>query len=676
MLTPQFGRLKEKASNNNMFMTDEKVAEEAAKYFLSNGLTFKGLAQCAFVVAGGGLSISASFDPGRICFGVLSTEVGVEAGMTGASLVVLVAVRGPSSVTSSLGLLTIPQPVLINCLTGRRWTGNVKATAFIGIGAEISINKDEGTKTKTTMEDEEEDLSSKLELASIGCKAEVKVGAQAEVGYTYENLYAEDVCPLSFSDVTSAREKLADIIAVGSYKALQKTIACDFTKKHRAYFDEISYEGYFFGHNSSVDICKVLSKGCGHRNIPLPLKQEAESLISHLRTWADKDTPPPRHTTSIRICSHKGDGKAGLVATAGVSADILGGGVKAQATAEALTLSGNYKSATMRHQTVYPAPHNGLEKSYLIMTQDSEVIYKQVSFVGLQLTAELSANILGNDVADLLKVDKKKRPKIGGEDNEIKAFEVDIVNNSMTYTAINVLWHVSSTTVLTPQKKSTSPLMHGLSHLNNTMQKALPSSGVSFGGSFEIHNLKRFMAGEQNDYFNGVAESLNISLDELTVFFDALDNENGGPGGAFIFLGGLATGHKIKAVLLEASFACNVDTSIEVVKSVNGKKELIELSANTAKEWLKLPKVQRKLQAIRLRYRMQDTHDGDHEFGLGFKIAGQGLGIKLKSVDQAGSEGIVDLFTHWVDSTIAHSIDPTKAYDNEKSVPPVTLFCQ
>ena len=174
-----------------------------------------------------------------------------------------------------------------------------------------------------------------------------------------------------------------------------------------------------------------------------------------------------------------------------------------------------------------------------------------------------------------------------------------------------------------------------------------------------------------------MAASLNVSTQDLTAFFTDLqysllsDIEDGG----------------VQSVLLEASFVIDapainlIVTKREKETKYFGKNtpamELIELSTETAADFIALPNAQRTLQAIRLRYRMQDKRNNDKDFTLGnFKVAGNSVGITLKRVDQAGSEGIVDLYTKWFTPGINAHFDPTIPYNDEKSVPPVTLFCQ
>ena len=83
----------------------------------------------------------------------------------------------------------------------------------------------------------------------------------------------------------------------------------------------------------------------------------------------------------------------------------------------------------------------------------------------------------------------------------------------------------------------------------------------------------------------------------------------------------------------------------------------------------------KQAQSIKLRYRIADSISSDSTpFKLGFKIFGNEIGVQLLKVDRAGSEGIVDITTVWLDETLRSG--GSAAYENQISVPPVSLFCQ
>ena len=144
------------------------------------------------------------------------------------------------------------------------------------------------------------------------------------------------------------------------------------------------------------------------------------------------------------------------------------------------------------------------------------------------------------------------------------------------------------------------------------------------------------------------------------------------------------------AVLIEASFAVSAGMTVpvQVERSAVWDDEFdddpslvntVRLGPDLLKTYSQLRSVQTgsALQAMRLRFRIQDADSNDSSgFNLGFKLFGQGGGVSLQTVDRAGSEGIVDLATVWMDPRIEalSRKDPAGVY--EDAVPPVVLFCQ
>jgi hypothetical protein len=140
-------------------------------------------------------------------------------------------------------------------------------------------------------------------------------------------------------------------------------------------------------------------------------------------------------------------------------------------------------------------------------------------------------------------------------------------------------------------------------------------------------------------------------------------------------------GNNVDVILLEVGYRIKQSNILvqhnenSVVSIVPGEiKKIIENSSDQNMQ----------LESIRIRFRMQDTYEHEGNlFGLGIKVGNTGGGIKLKYVHDAGSEGIVDLHTVWMDPDLIPDyiglanileVDQTETY--EKAVPPVTLFCQ
>lgn len=90
----------------------------------------------------------------------------------------------------------------------------------------------------------------------------------------------------------------------------------------------------------------------------------------------------------------------------------------------------------------------------------------------------------------------------------------------------------------------------------------------------------------------------------------------------------------------------------------------------------KLPGKMKKLSAIRMRYRIQDSYNKDTDlFKLGFSIFGNGAGIQLKKIEDAGSEGIFDLYTEWFSQEARLRTGGDEKINYEQGVPQVALFC-
>lgn len=650
-----------------VILTPEQREQAVVDYFMSAGLDYKGQLQCCYETKGGGLQVDASINPGRIVF-FLSTEISLSAKVTRSKQVFLVAQRGPSRIESLRKVIEIPAPIMLNCLAGAAWEGDIRAGVEIAVGAKYTANpnaqhdseKDDRSKGETTFDKEEKEKGFVFE--GLAFEAGAKAGFAAEGGYHYEHYYAEDVCPLPFSEISEARETQRKLFIEGSYKALMKKAACDFINGNSLYFEPIRYEGRLWGHISSLDIAHNLLTGYNlysRRMHPLRRKKTLY-LINSLLCWID-DKYKPSIPTSLFVSAHKADGKAGLFAEAKVTGKAVIAAANAGARVDALKISGEYKSANVRYQAVYEAPNDNDKKLRVVMTQDSKIVYKQAVFTPIEGKIEGSISGLGY-TKSLSDINDRKELK--------KAWDINLIN-SMNYITTTVYWHsaMEQPTPLAPKK---------LKKLKwESQATALPGTGLSFGGAFLVKNLMKFyqfydsvmeefLDPDIGDYFVQVAKTLEVQPDELNQFFMKMLDERGPS-----FLRELAELEKIESVLLESSF--RLDFADIVLKTVQeGDTKITKLHSETSKQLLELHESMRTLEAIRLRYRIQDSFnaDGDY-FSLGFKIDGQGLGIKLKKVDRAGSEGIVDLFTHWVDRRLGSG---TAAY--EKAVPPVALFCQ
>jgi hypothetical protein len=209
------------------------------------------------------------------------------------------------------------------------------------------------------------------------------------------------------------------------------------------------------------------------------------------------------------------------------------------------------------------------------------------------------------------------------------------------------------------------------------------------------------MKAHNIEYLKSIAVTLNVTVEQLYAFFGK--NPNGETAYDSRKCLGMILDHEIAfpglgAIIIEASFKYEPDVILKcsLIKPSIWKRlstywsplktneEIIELSPDTAKNMLDkfngLGKHEqyKRLNAIRLRFRIQDMHNDEKTlFKLGFKILGTGAKIELKGLEQAGSEGIVDLHTAWFDkegAIIENKFQGVQEYDT--GVPQVTLFSQ
>ena len=335
----------------------------------------------------------------------------------------------------------------------------------------------------------------------------------------------------------------------------------------------------------------------------------------------------------------------------------------------------------MRYQAAYSAPLKSFhedkfyDNSYVVMTQDTKIVYSKLEFTACHLAAEASASLVtGTSIG----VNTENNKKL----DDALTFGKKEFLNRITYTTVTVFWHMHYPTraIEIAQQRQSSKHKQRFEIKNISLQ----GTGVSLGGSFIIENLLKFYEAYDSNKkaiinkrkkksFTTLAKSIGLSLDDLIKFLTDPFTE--------ILLTDLKEANNIEVVLIESSFPVD-QTNITMIHTVNGNKELTELAPDTAKKitekYEKSP--YKSPEVVRLRYRMQDMSNRDSDlFKLGgFKVDAGGVsfggGITLKKVDRAGSEAIVDLHAVWFDDVANSRGDQTINYEN--GVPQVALFCQ
>jgi hypothetical protein len=189
-----------------------------------------------------------------------------------------------------------------------------------------------------------------------------------------------------------------------------------------------------------------------------------------------------------------------------------------------------------------------------------------------------------------------------------------------------------------------------------------PGSGYSLGVSVVYSRLADSAArGTRSRYLARIAARLGVSMDTLAAFLRETP----------LFSDRIELPNDV--LLLEASFATGRDANAQVSATLP-HFSLDSLIQKQMSQWFAEGKL--RLQSITARYRSADMADNSkvRAFQLGVRGVAK-VGIRLRAIDEAGMDSIIDLHRWWADPAFAHaSNDPAGMY--EQAVPPVALFHQ
>ena len=241
----------------------------------------------------------------------------------------------------------------------------------------------------------------------------------------------------------------------------------------------------------------------------------------------------------------------------------------------------------------------------------------------------------------------------------------------------------------TQTRKDLDGLIHELEGSGTpAVVQCLQGSGYAYGESILVSSVARIYElaeagnlGPVGSFYSALAGRLRTTQQQVEAFFN--DPECQSLGSDLL----LDPGFKPGAVLLEATF--------------QGPQMPLPFDGGEPHDLLKtfhdrlgvLPDNTRRLQSIRLRYRIIDREGGKAKdrFTLGIKFGETKLGITLLEAEEAGSDGIVDLFVKWYEPALAmlrserliaeltdtpYKETPQALYDNKQIVPAVTLLHQ
>jgi len=121
-------------------MPGTKLNPISVDYFLSTGLDYKGQLQCCHEDIGVISKFEVEVDPARLASGVFSASIKGNARAAVLKKAVIIAQVGPSSIGNQSSSFKIDTPVMVNCLEGYKFEGELGAELFAGVKVDRLIN--------------------------------------------------------------------------------------------------------------------------------------------------------------------------------------------------------------------------------------------------------------------------------------------------------------------------------------------------------------------------------------------------------------------------------------------------------------------------------------------------------------------------------------------------------
>ncbi|WP_293251724.1 hypothetical protein [Nannocystis sp.] len=330
-------------------------------------------------------------------------------------------------------------------------------------------------------------------------------------------------------------------------------------------------------------------------------------------------------------------------ATGGASADVKASlkvsCLNAEATLAAAKYTGKrsgYRFQSLSYGTSKAKSVDNPVQVY--MTQDTLLRYSETQFEALKLEVGVEREIHEVEVTTQVRETEAVRQK--------KWY------HGLSYASAVAYWRPTAA----------APVLVGSGH------------GYSFGRSVLLDNLLTY-GPSKGRWSKDLAKQLHISRAQLEAFF---------MGGAWSLCWDLH--HKEKqiqaqALLIETSFAAKPILSWKDAKKAEINEFLdgfLKAEDNRGKpSGSQTGPEPGTLEAIRIRYRIaDDVEDSKTLFKLGVGFLGSSLEIEAASIRRAGSSGVVDLYTMWIDPRLAAMAKKPATLHAvpEQAVPPVVLF--
>lgn len=692
-------------NNKNVVITGTDIVN----YLLYVGIDYKGQLQMAYEAHGGGVSADVSINPFALVG--LNTSIGVGASFKAAKQRCVIVSRGPSAVSVShlnnrralpQGAFTneldgslntsqkpVIKPITINSIIGGykemkvSLAIDVSAGYAIGVGCGYKKVEAHGDKkgSEETQYDPETGINGNTgekrgritNIEAAGAHFSAKFGFEAQAGYTYDWFYGEDLYPLFFSDPSEARKKLKLILQEGSTKTMFKYDACKYMNDNKQYFGNktINLHRSILWRTTTKGHARIIQRLSNvSSSAPPEIKRNANLFLHKLKRFDEIGNG----TYFLALSSHKADGKAGVYARTGANINACGLASAGVNIGVFAGVSGSKKTASARFQTGVPAFYR-TRLSKILTTHDTKIVYSSF-FLGGKIDVDASFNVAGRgyslaedtSLGDTLEKASKKiqyRPKR--------------------------LNQISYRTAIASWVKPPAPKNAVIGKKYRSRIDALPGTGVAVGQTYTIASLKKIIL----EFFDKKSKDWNWDLeprnDESIIAISyTLNLKTVDPLLAFLKDKNvmdmvLRSQFPATGVLLEATFRTSSVRKLHIVQEIKATKNkktkkttnvyCVQLAKDFGKKLFEMES--KTLESIRLRYRRKDLSNKDKtQFTLGFKVLDTGAKIKLERVSRAGTDGIVDVATVFINNTLKglHNTDPANAY--ERAVPPAALFCQ
>lgn len=662
----------EKSRDNSLPNWQVKVIthDDLFEAFMQNGIEYKGQLCSGYSSRGYGAKVESSVDLGSLVSPFVTIAISGSYQATRAQQMMIVMTRMPKS----LMYFETKLPVVLSCMKGMKKTHAVTVSLEAGVqtpGIYTDMNSnDPGFQSPSLQEP-----GDKADLLSLELGA--KATATLSGGWSGIWLKMRDLSPSYFKSINDdfLKSAVATMIGPGSKSKVKNDVLkfFDVHPKFTPYKPKRKAWKHVTGGNitfkrledslNAVDKLlktdplfikdyrrpKYINRLTYHKLQIFAFKEYdfdyfAKTRIKKMEIRynelnAEEQIVRDQNLCFLDLVSHKPE--AGASTQVSFGAGVLGQGISGKAETG---IKGYIKTTSYRYQNHGLNENNG---DIIIMTQDTSIRYKQV-----QIYAEIG-------------VEGQLLHKSGGK----SASKQKLLYNSFSYQSGVVFW-------APPQRNSKFNKGGGV--------KSLMGSGVSFGESaLPVTLIKHFRNYEKNKtdkgsklYLSNLAGMLHVGLNELCDFIKACQNTlvkfatsyNSGNTSVIIESCFEQEGDKLEINMLEKG----------VPEIKGGKKTFITTMAKAVSK--KVP------QCIRLRARRADVIDDTKvKFKLGMGIPGSNtsFGIELLSVEEAGTEAVLDLRTHWFSPY--HGYNQT-VYNNpnnfvksmafDAAVPPVAIFHQ